>query len=66
MTWYWDFIGPRSEAIARHHAEHLAEFVQKNGLEGCDTGVEVQTPMRSVAWIKAPEALQLRRATIFR
>ncbi len=58
MTYYWDFIGPRSEAIARHHAVHLGEFTQKNQLEGCEIGVQVHSPMRATAWITAPEPAQ--------
>jgi hypothetical protein len=57
-TYYWDFMGPRSEAIARHHATHLGEFLQQNQLEGCEAGVEVESPMRAVAWLKAPEPAQ--------
>lgn len=56
-TFFWDFVGPRSEQIARHHAKHVEEFLAREKLEGCEVGVEVPTPMRATAWCKAPEAV---------
>lgn len=53
-TWFWDFIGPRSEAIARHHVEHLSEFIAREKLEGFETGVTQQTAMKWSAWLRGP------------
>jgi hypothetical protein len=57
-TYAWDFVGPRSEAIARHHLQHVQEFLAREELTGCETGVTVESPLRAVAWCKAPEAVQ--------
>ena len=35
----WDFRGPNAEPIATHHAKHLQEFAEAEGLQDtiCDT-----------------------------
>lgn len=38
--YYWDFFGPLAEGTARHFLEHLDEFLEREGLKGCTTGVE--------------------------
>jgi hypothetical protein len=57
-TYAWDFVGPRSEAIARHHLAHVREFLGRERLEGCELGVNVESPMRAVAWCRAPDEAQ--------
>ena len=57
-TYAWDFVGPRAEAIARHHAQHVREFLTREKLEGCDVGIEVTSPRRAVAWCRASEQAQ--------
>lgn len=56
-TYYWEFMGPRSELIAKHHAEHLNEFLEREKVEGCEVTVEKESPMRALALITVPEAL---------
>ena len=54
-TYAWDFVGPRSEAIARHHLAHVREFLGREKLVGCELGITVESPTRSIAWCRAPE-----------
>lgn len=57
-TLYWDYFGPPAEGTARHFHKHLDEFLLREGLQGCATGVEVVTPGRhAAAWCRCPEAL---------
>ena len=57
-TYAWDFTGRRAEAIARHHLAHVREFLAQGRLEGCELGVIVESPMRAVAWCRAPDGAQ--------
>ena len=57
-TYAWDFVGPRSEAIARHHLAHIREFLARQTLEGCEVGVTVESPLRATAWCRAPQDAQ--------
>ena len=40
VTFLWDFFGPNATGTATHFEKHLREFLQKNGVEGCETGTE--------------------------
>lgn len=51
----WDFVGPRSELIARHHAKHLEEFLQREKVQGCEAGIAIESPVRAVAFLRAPD-----------
>ena len=55
-TYHWDFISPRAEQIARHHATHIEEFLAREKLEGCEVGVTVTGPMRATAWCRVTDA----------
>ncbi len=44
----WDFRGPNAEPIAKHHAVHLNEFVDAEGLQ--NTVCETQK-MTEMYWI---------------
>ena len=57
-TFYWDFYGPRARGTAEHFAKHLEEFLQKHGLENCETGTESTEPNHRAAWCKAPPAAE--------
>ncbi|HVH97930.1 MAG TPA: YqiA/YcfP family alpha/beta fold hydrolase [Enhygromyxa sp.] len=55
---YWDYFGPTAEGTAEHFRVHLDEFLQRERLEGCETGVEVVTPgHHAAAWCRCPEPL---------
>ena len=53
----WDFRGPESYQIAKHHAIHLEEFARKEVLEYLDCGVEQKDPMYCTAYITVEEKL---------
>lgn len=39
-TYYWDFFGPNAERTASHFEAHLKQFLVKNALADCTTGLE--------------------------
>ncbi len=51
----WDFKGPESKHMADHHAQHLSEFVEARKLEETSCGVEVLSPMRTLAFMEGEE-----------
>lgn len=53
-TFFWDFIGPRAEQIAAHHVTHVNEFLAREKLDGCQSGVTKAAQFRCTAWVKAP------------
>jgi uncharacterized protein len=57
-TLYWDYFGPPAEGTAKHFCAHLDEFLAREQLEGCTTGVLVDEPGRhAAAWCTCPEPL---------
>ena len=56
-TWYWDFAGPTAEGTAVHFRKHLDEFLAREGIEGCETGVESQGPGHAAAFCRGPDEL---------
>lgn len=54
----WDFFGPRAEQTARHFQKHLDEFLQKNAVAGCETGVASEQPGHFAVFCRAPLSLQ--------
>jgi alpha-beta hydrolase superfamily lysophospholipase len=64
-TLWWDYLGPTAEGTAAHFRAHLDEFLLREKLDGCETGVEVITPgHHAAAWCRCPAASLeiLRRA----
>ncbi len=56
MTRYcWDFFGPSGEGTARHFHEHLDEFLGRERVDGCVTGVLVE-PGRATVFCDTPAA----------
>lgn len=47
----WDFRGPNAEPIAAHHAKHLAEFANFEGLQNTIVGNESISPMHHIAFL---------------
>lgn len=37
--YFWDFFGPHAEGTARHFHKHLDEFLVRENIQGCSTGV---------------------------
>lgn len=52
---WWPFYGPNAEGTARHFHKHLDEFLAREGLEGCTTGLDFPAPGQVVAWCDAPD-----------
>jgi hypothetical protein len=47
----WDFRGPNAGPIASHHAKHLSEFIEIEGLEGSFAADESLSEMHSIAFL---------------
>ena len=61
----WDFRGPNSDHIAKHHAKHLAEFVTMEGLQNTVCGNETITDMHTTAFLVVEkEYMDTLRATL--
>jgi hypothetical protein len=57
-TYFWDFFGPRAPGTARHFEEHLKEFLNKNALEGCVTGLASEGEGHQSVYCRTPRAAQ--------
>jgi len=59
----WDFFGPRAQGIAEHHATHVREFVQREGVTA-EVGARESGPGHWSAWVTVSEAdaMPLRNA----
>ncbi|MFV8752288.1 alpha/beta fold hydrolase [Nannocystaceae bacterium ST9] len=54
-TLWWDYFGPTAAGTAQHFRVHLDEFLAREQLTGCTTGVEVHPEHRhAAAWCRAP------------
>jgi hypothetical protein len=51
----WDFRGSTARGTAEHHARHLAEFAQREGLSIQKTGAEALEPAHWIAWMIVEE-----------
>ena len=68
----WDLRGDDSLETAKHHQQHLSDYLNKNGYED-KTGVEKITDGHAIAWLATPEnnmitlrdALLPHRAEVF-
>lgn len=55
-TLSWDYFGPDAGGTAEHFKAHLDEFLAREGITGCSTGVEQLEPGRHAAtWCRCPE-----------
>jgi hypothetical protein len=57
-TFYWDFFGPNAERTAVHFKAHLQQFLEKNALVGCETGVASERSGHFAAFCRTPPAAQ--------
>lgn len=54
-TAWWDFFGPTAAGTAKHFHVHLDEFLARERLSGCTTGVEIDPEQRrAAAWCRTP------------
>lgn len=51
----WDFRGPAGEGTAKHHAIHLKEFAEREGINSLDMGVESINEMHWIAYMVVEE-----------
>ncbi len=52
----WDFRGPDSLRIAKHHEVHLKEFIASEKLDINITGVEQLSELHSIAFLVVNES----------
>jgi hypothetical protein len=57
-TFYWDFFGPHAERTATHFKAHLEQFLEKNALSGCETGVASERAGHFAAFCRTPAAIE--------
>jgi pimeloyl-ACP methyl ester carboxylesterase len=53
---YWDHFGPSSIPTSEHFKRHLDEFLQREGLPGCTTGVISEGEGHGAAFCRSPAA----------
>lgn len=51
----WDFYGPNSSHIAKHHEIHLKEYIQLEKLDIKITGVETLSNNHTIAFLVVDE-----------
>lgn len=51
----WDFYGPDANKTAEHQTEHLAEFIEKDGLKNNITGFEHFSENESICFMVVDE-----------
>lgn len=56
ITFFWDFYGPRAEGTARHFQKHLDEFLRREQVAGCATGLEAPASNHWAVSCRAPAA----------
>ena len=54
---YWDFFGPNAEATARHFHKHLDEFLVRNTISECETGLSSEGDGHQAVYCRAPDAV---------
>lgn len=54
-TYHWDFFGADAQQTAEHFRIHLDEFLQREGIDGCETGVGSEQPGHVGVWCRADE-----------
>lgn len=57
-TLYWDFFGPHAERTAGHFRSHLEQFLEKNALSGCETGVTSERSGHFAAFCRTPAEVE--------
>ena len=55
-TFLWDFHGPDARGTAEHFQRHLEQFLGREALSGCRTGVREEGPTHWAAWCASPPA----------
>ena len=58
IRYVWDFRGYSAEGTAAHFRTHVDEFLSRNGLDGCVTGLDNPGLRHWACWCDTPEAHQ--------
>lgn len=51
----WDFRGPNAYPTARHHVQHLEDFLSQESIKDSFTGTEHLAPTHYLAYLVVPE-----------
>lgn len=51
----WDFYGETAEGTAKHHVIHLKEFMEKEGLNYSNEGIDSKGELHAMAMITIEE-----------
>jgi hypothetical protein len=54
VTYFWDFFGPDAAQTALHFDRHLAEFLSRHGITGCETGTASSGEGHAAAYCTTP------------
>ncbi len=57
-TYLWDFFGKNAAPTAAHFKRHLDQFLEREGLGGCETGTISEQPNHNAAFCRAPVAYE--------
>jgi hypothetical protein len=52
--YFWDFFGPNAQGTAEHFREHLAQFLTRHAIEGCQLELVSAGPGHHAAACSAP------------
>lgn len=56
----WEFRGMDAQQIAAHHLQHLNEYLNREGIEVRDSGVQEHSEMYASAYLICEEAMALK------
>ena len=51
LRFVWEFFGPESNQLAKHHHTHLNEFFAKENISNINTGVEQESSNLSCSYV---------------
>ena len=57
-TYLWDFFGAGAAGTAAHFQRHLDQFLEREGISGCETGLRSERPGHHAAFCTAPIELE--------
>ena len=65
LRFVWEFFGPDSNQLAKHHHIHLNEFFSKENISNINTGVEEESSNFSYSYVIIDDSyLELIKASL--
>ena len=65
LRFVWEFFGPESNQLAKHHHIHLDEFFAKENISNINTGVEQESSNFSFSYVIIDDSyLELIKASL--